>query len=255
MGWSKIDDGYPDHPKVVDLSDRAFRVDITAWCYCSRFLTDGHLPETVLRRWASSKVITELVQAGRLDEVPSGFEVHDYLVYNPTRAEVLDQREKQRAQRSAAGKARAAGAQRAVGRFVGGDTNGSPAGSLEASTSPGPARTREGSEQVQNTTPGFALCTLLAELIEANGSKPPTVTKAWRDSARLMLERDHRDPAEAERLIRWCQGDEFWRSNVLSMPKFRQRYDQLRLQAKRDKAGGIDMADDMAWTLPAGGAA
>lgn len=74
---------------------------------------------------------------------------------------------------------------------------------------------------------------LLADLVAFNGSKRPTIGKGWLDAERLLLERDGRDPGEAERLIRWCQSDEFWRGNVLSMPKFREQYDRLRLQAQR----------------------
>ena len=35
--------------------------------------------------------------------------------------------------------------------------------------------------------------------------------------------------------IRWCQSDEFWRSNILSMSKLRDKYEQLRLQASRGR--------------------
>lgn len=74
------------------------------------------------------------------------------------------------------------------------------------------------------------LCQLLADLIVANGSKPPTITKAWLDSERLLLGKDARPAEEAEALIRWCQADPFWRSNILSMPTFREKYDRLRLR-------------------------
>ena len=75
-----------------------------------------------------------------------------------------------------------------------------------------------------------SLCTLLADLIEANGSKRPNITKRWRDSARLMLDSDGRTLAEAESVIRWSQADDFWKTNILSMPKLREKYDQLRLR-------------------------
>lgn len=74
------------------------------------------------------------------------------------------------------------------------------------------------------------LCDVLADLIEANGSIRPKITKAWRDECRRMLDIDGRDPVKAENLMRWCQADPFWRSNVLSMSKFRDQYDQLRLK-------------------------
>ena len=78
-----------------------------------------------------------------------------------------------------------------------------------------------------------SLCSLLADLIESNGSKRPTVTTAWMDSARRLLDTDGRDLDASLRLIQWCQEDSFWRSNILSMPKFREKYDQLRLAANR----------------------
>lgn len=81
-----------------------------------------------------------------------------------------------------------------------------------------------------------ALCALLADQIEANGSKRPTVTKAWTDAARLMIERDDRTPEQIRNAITWCQADEFWRANVLSMPTLRRQFDKLRLAAKRGQA-------------------
>lgn len=75
------------------------------------------------------------------------------------------------------------------------------------------------------------LCTHLADLVEANGSKRPAVTQKWRDAVRLMLDRDKRTEEQIRGAIDWCQADEFWRRNVMSMPKLREQYDRLRLQA------------------------
>jgi hypothetical protein len=44
----KIDDQFPDHPKVVALSDAAIALWLRGICYCSRYLTDGAIPERVL---------------------------------------------------------------------------------------------------------------------------------------------------------------------------------------------------------------
>lgn len=81
------------------------------------------------------------------------------------------------------------------------------------------------------------LCRLLADLVEGNGSKRPTVTVTWQTEARLLLDRDGRSPVEAETVMRWCQDDEFWKGVVLSMPKFRAKYDQLRLAMERASRG------------------
>lgn len=77
------------------------------------------------------------------------------------------------------------------------------------------------------------LCVRLADRVEENGSKRPDVNRHWRTAARLMLDKDNRTEAQIMRAIDWCQDHEFWRGNVMSMPKLRRQYDQLRLQAQR----------------------
>lgn len=50
------------------------------------------------------------------------------------------------------------------------------------------------------------------------------------------------------RITRWCQGDEFWRSNVQSMPKLREKFDQLRLKAQtphRQQRRGVGIQSSM----------
>jgi hypothetical protein len=48
-----------------------------------------------------------------------------------------------------------------------------------------------------------------------------------------MLDRDGRTEAQITAAIDWSQDHEFWRSNILSMPKLREQYEKLRLQAVR----------------------
>lgn len=85
-----------------------------------------------------------------------------------------------------------------------------------------------------------ALCNRLAELMIGNGCKPPEITQKWRDAARLLLDADKREFDKAMRLLEWCQKDEFWRTNILSMPTFRRQYEQLRLKANADwKRGNV----------------
>lgn len=74
------------------------------------------------------------------------------------------------------------------------------------------------------------LCHLLADLIEGNGSRRPLITNQWLSQARLLLVQDHRPLDEVVEVLRWSQQDSFWRANILSMPKFRKKYDTLRLQ-------------------------
>jgi hypothetical protein len=75
------------------------------------------------------------------------------------------------------------------------------------------------------------LCVHLADRIEANGSVRPTITKRWRDAARLLIDKDGRTEEQIHTAIDWSQDSEFWRCNVMSMPKLREQYDRMRLQA------------------------
>lgn len=79
-----------------------------------------------------------------------------------------------------------------------------------------------------------ALCQRLAELMIANGCKPPTISQVWRDEARRMLDIDKRPFDKAMALLEWSQNDFFWKTNIHSMTKFRAQYDQLRLRANAE---------------------
>lgn len=81
------------------------------------------------------------------------------------------------------------------------------------------------------------LCEHLRDRIVSNGSRKPEITNGWRDAARLMIDKDKRPMGEIHRIIDWCQDHSFWQSNILGMPKLRDQYDKLRLQAKNDKGG------------------
>lgn len=101
------------------------------------------------------------------------------------------------------------------------------------------ARTRKTKDIVPAKPPrddAERLCAHLADRIEANGSKQPVITVKWLDAARLMLDADGRTEEQVHTAIDWCQDDEFWRANILSMPKLREQYDQLRLQAMRESS-------------------
>lgn len=109
MSWVKIDDRFPDHPKVIGLSDKAFRAYIVGLCYAAKHETDGWLPPAVAR----DREASELLNAGLWCEsvASNGWWIHDYLAYNRSRADAQALREvKRSAGRSggvASGQARA----------------------------------------------------------------------------------------------------------------------------------------------------
>ena len=73
----------------------------------------------------------------------------------------------------------------------------------------------------------------MAASVNRRTGRPPRITAAWRKQARLMIDRDGRSVEEITRIIDWVDGNDFWRANVLSLPKLRQKFDTLRLQAQR----------------------
>lgn len=92
MAWVRLDDHVDEHPKIAALSDGAFRLWTNALCYANRSLTDGFIPANMLGRMHSSgKVKTlaaELVRQGLWSIVDGGWRIHDYLVYQPSKADV-----------------------------------------------------------------------------------------------------------------------------------------------------------------------
>lgn len=96
MTWVRIDDSMPEHPKMVALTDRAFRQHVSALCYCNRNLTDGAIPDKIAHRLVTSgkRFAAELVDAGIWDKTVDGYQIHDYEDYQPTRAAVLRERSK-----------------------------------------------------------------------------------------------------------------------------------------------------------------
>jgi len=95
MSWVRLDDGAPGHRKIVGLSDAAFRLWVVGLTYCNQQANDGRFSA------ASARIMTgylaspelgrgamaELCAAGLWAETADGFEVHDYLEYQPSQEE------------------------------------------------------------------------------------------------------------------------------------------------------------------------
>ena len=94
MTWAKLDDLFPENEKVAGLSDAAFRLYIHGICYAARNLTDGKIPSSARRGLGGTMGrISELLDAGLWEIHEGGWLIHDYLEYNPSREQVLAQRQ------------------------------------------------------------------------------------------------------------------------------------------------------------------
>ena len=59
----------------------------------------------------------------------------------------------------------------------------------------------------------------------------------WAREADLMMLCDRRTEAQIRELIEWSQKDSFWLSNILSMRKLREKFDQLTLKMRSNGGG------------------
>lgn len=100
MPWANLDDQFPKHPKVVPISDGAFRLHVSGVCYCAQYLTDGMVEAAavpLLMPRYRPKFLEELLSRGLwLDRGEGVYEIHDYLDWNRSKEEVEAERERKR---------------------------------------------------------------------------------------------------------------------------------------------------------------
>jgi hypothetical protein len=133
MVWAKIDDGILDNPKIARVGLFGFAIHVAGIVWSCRNLTDGFIPVSrcgcLLDVAATSRelisnvgdqivpindevkadvgklvsdrthpsalvIIATLVDAGLWREADGGYVIHDFLQYNPSRADVLGKKEK-----------------------------------------------------------------------------------------------------------------------------------------------------------------
>ncbi len=110
MTWFKLDDNFPDNPKVVAAVEDAglgiIGLFVSAGCYCSRQETDGRFPKSMAVRFgATRKLVAALVTHGLWHDLGDYYEIHDFLEYNPSKAE-LDSKRKAKSMAGAMGAAK-----------------------------------------------------------------------------------------------------------------------------------------------------
>lgn len=81
MAW--IDDRIWCHPKLTDLSDRAFRVWVNSVAYAFGFYTRGKLTSAQQKMIGSTAdTARELIAAGLWEKNGNGVRIHDWDVHN-----------------------------------------------------------------------------------------------------------------------------------------------------------------------------
>lgn len=109
MPWVRLDDRFPDHGKLAECG---VVQPLCGWLYvcglafCNRQLTDGRIPKAHVARLMSAHGLAlvggdsvnadflahRLVQVGLWEDAGDAYVVHDYLTYQPSRADVIKAR-------------------------------------------------------------------------------------------------------------------------------------------------------------------
>ncbi|TFW15947.1 hypothetical protein [Duganella callida] len=93
--------------------------------------------------------------------------------------------------------------------------------------------------QKRRGTPEDETCArwLFGRILASNPEHKPPNFSTWADEVRLMRERDGRTHRAICELFDWAQGDSFWRANVLSPAKLREKWDQLTIKRGTPQKG------------------
>jgi hypothetical protein len=105
--YIKVHEDMPDHPKVQPLSDAAFRLLVSSWCWSRKYGTDGAMPVKVWSTRRTAKVRAELVSAGLVHADGDRVRFHDFLEWQKSADDLEAAREQRRSAGQAGGLAKA----------------------------------------------------------------------------------------------------------------------------------------------------
>lgn len=91
MAWVRIHDGAMTHPKLLALTDKAFRLWVWGLSYCQTHLTDGAILTLAIPP-RLKRAVEDLVTARLWERIDGALVVHDYLDWNDSRALVTKKR-------------------------------------------------------------------------------------------------------------------------------------------------------------------
>jgi hypothetical protein len=114
MSWARLDDAILDNPKIIAAGPLGFALHVAAITWCARNLTDGFIPKRrvaqlldlaslqvsertkvrILHAVTADDVAADLARIGLWHDHGESWELHHFLEYNFSRAQVLHRREK-----------------------------------------------------------------------------------------------------------------------------------------------------------------
>jgi len=94
MPWFRLEDSFDTHPKVIAAGNEAIGLFIRCGTYSARHLTDGFVPKDVVAIYSAgnASLAATLVRVGLWHRERTGYAIHDYLEYNPSKDAVDGER-------------------------------------------------------------------------------------------------------------------------------------------------------------------
>lgn len=122
MAWVRLDDHFDENTKLQAAGPLGVALWTCSLAYCNRNLTDGFIPKSKAHTLldfdglamvdgmhgediTGAMIAKKLVDVGLYEVVEGGYIVHDYLDYQPSKAEIEAQRQHVSEERSKAGQA------------------------------------------------------------------------------------------------------------------------------------------------------
>jgi hypothetical protein len=210
--WFRLDAEFAVHPKVVDLSDKAFRLHVETLGLVARLETDGGIKLGWSK--ASSLLVDELVDAGVWDRVDGELVVHDWHDYNPSHQEMVARTHAARnAARSRWRKAQGQG------------------GAQADAKANAPANPMHVTEHIRNSNTHYSkvaidLAERLKELLIKNDMPVVGKPEKWPEQMDVLLRKPGVHPAEAMEILEWSQTPDCWYI-VRSGEAFKKKYFDL----------------------------
>ena len=121
--FARFDLDYADHPKIVALSDSAFRAHVEMILYARKYMTDGYIPKRVANRLgfeSLSELLNNDPEHPSLVETDDGqaYYLHGYGDMNETKAEIEQRTARNRANGARGGRPKGSKKTRSVSQSV-----------------------------------------------------------------------------------------------------------------------------------------
>lgn len=233
MPWFKVDDQLAFNAKVMLAGNSAMGLWVRSGSWSSAQLTGGFIPSHMANAMANALANPcdqdALVMAGLWKEAEGGYQFHDWSDFQPD-AEV--EKEKRKATSDARSRAGKAGAEarwhgKADSKHIANEwQNDAPVPSRPDPTEEAKASSSEiPRPDVDGIIRGFS------KLLEANDVKHKP-GQTWHAAARLLIDKDGYTPEQIMFVAKFATTDDFWKSNVLSVPKLREKFEALKIKAQ-----------------------